>query len=254
MINFCMDFICLYITARICRAVPKAYRLTAASALGALYAVFACSLEGVAAVAGALASSVIICLCAMKTESAAILIKRTAAFFISSLLLGGISYFMYSAAGKATYYNGTFYADVDAFPLILTGIVSACFILICIRKERAKLTTRSAEIRIELNGKTAGFTSLIDSGLLLCDPISADPVILVKRESLYVLTGGSAPETLPGFRLIPSDRGLLSAFRPSAIYIKKEGEKLCETAAVIGIDTSGGSFAGMDSLVPASII
>ena len=254
MINFCMDLISLYVTARICRAVSKAYRLISASALGALYAVFAVGWDGVAAIAGALASSVLICLIAMKTDGALQLIRRTATFVTVSMLLGGISYCLYSVAGKQTYYNGTFYADVDAFPLILAGAASAVFILFYIRKTRTKITAISAEIKVELNGKSVCFTSLADSGLLLCDPISADPVILIKESALKKLTEKAPPETLPGFRLIPSERGLISAFRPPAVYVKAENSKWRQVTALIGRDTSDGSFSDMEALLPASLL
>ena len=89
---------------------------------------------------------------------------------------------------------------------------------------------------------------------MLCDPISADPVILVKKRSLDSLTVDAQPETLPGFRLIPSDRGLISAFRPQKICVKGENGKEREASALIGIDTAEGTFSGSDALVPASII
>ncbi len=128
------------------------------------------------------------------------------------------------------------------------------------KRMKQRLDSCIISLCITHRGAHRDYFALVDSGSFVSDPVSGDPVILMKAEAALLLLG---EETLERFRqgsgeTIPisvktaSGRCVLFAFRPNNIRVdtgfRKKRKK--NIRALIALDFSGGAFAGCPCLVP----
>ena len=115
----------------------------------------------------------------------------------------------------------------------------------------------------------ADLYALVDSGLLLREPISGDPVILLKAADaaplftpaeLSALSRGDGDAGLP-LLAIPvktaAGGSILFGFRPTVVGLHHKAFRRAyrETdRAVVALDFSEGAFAGCPCLVPLSMV
>ena len=90
-INFSMDFLSLYITARIMHIKLNSFRITLSAVIGALYSLLIISISTKAIVSGVLsiAFSFLMCFIAYGKFKIARYIKNTIVFYIVNFALGG---------------------------------------------------------------------------------------------------------------------------------------------------------------------
>ena len=101
-INFCMDFLALYLSAKIVNVKMSALRLLLSAGLGAAYAV-AClfiTLDSAVAVFVHIAMSVLMCLVAYRILSLPQFLKLFGIFITACLLLGGGIQGLYALTGS----------------------------------------------------------------------------------------------------------------------------------------------------------
>lgn len=128
------------------------------------------------------------------------------------------------------------------------------------KRMKQRLDSCIISLCITYRGVHHDYFALVDSGSFVSDPISGDPVILMKADAALLLLGeemlesirqGSA-ETVPISVKTASGRCVLFAFRPTDIcvgtgFAKKRKKNI---RALIALDFSGGAFAGCPCLVP----
>ena len=93
-------------------------------------------------------------------------------------------------------------------------------------------------------GTAGGVTALVDSGNLLCDPLSGDPVLILPRNTFRRLTHLPEDSTLlPGMRLLrartASGITLMIVLRPDGIFLLS-GRKATALRGLIGCALSDG--------------
>ena len=135
----------------------------------------------------------------------------------------------------------------------LLPIAAATAVMVAALLRRSPLPD-CASIRVTCLGNTMQLTALIDSGNLLCDPLTALPVIILSRSS--AIACGLDPEALPqGMRLIrarsASGTMLMPVFRPERVTLQAAGQWRA-VEAVVGVAREDG--CGFEALVPSSII
>ena len=99
-------------------------------------------------------------------------------------------------------------------------------------------------VRIRCGDCESAVTALVDSGNLLCDPLSGDPVFILPRNTFRRLTHLPEGSTLlPGMRLLrartASGITLMIVLRPDGIFLLS-GWKETALRGLIGCALSGG--------------
>ncbi|MBR0407749.1 MAG: sigma-E processing peptidase SpoIIGA [Clostridia bacterium] len=218
-INFWMDFLSLLLAACLRGARFHGPRAAAGALLGAVYAVFARQNNGLSMSIPVFLFSILL-LCWIS-------FGRNGVFFFpyvgaSMLLLGGFS-------------DALLRRGVSSAVIMLTaglGVFGLCRML--------RIRNLSAEsawvLRIRYREKQASLPVLRDSGNLLTDSFTGQPVIVVPESAVSpLLPDGVSTHDLatlpPGWRLLPvrtvSGSGLLMCFRPDSVELVRDRQ--CQT-------------------------
>ena len=258
LINFSIDFLCLFITSRVLNCGGKTYRLLLGGVIGGIYSFFPYifSMQGFFSFVMSIVAAILITLTAfgIKTQKSPFLICGT--FIISSALLGGLVTAVYNSFG--VYSNGT-YIEIDAISFCIICLLSAAatfsYGFIC----RKKIHIRSADIRIFINDKKIACRLLCDSGNLVTEPFSALPVIIVSSKSFPHPYNNPENKDFPlNIRAIPfvtsSGKGCFFGFRPDKIELVSLGKRSKIIDAYIGIDQENRNYSGYDGLMPTSLL
>ena len=274
-INFCMDFLSLYISGKLMHMKMSRLRLIIAATTGGIYGVVAVAyLSGIAEKAASLLLGIIVCMIAHYHKN----IKRFAAvfalFFGVSLFMGGAMTFIYSNLGKYKNYiqvGGAIYTVLDDIPLYVFAIIAVASVLlswIVGRIFSRKKHTAVCEAIVDFGGKRSEISCLVDSGNLLCDPISGTPVMFISEkekdiipkalhEALDGKTDGLDFDIIRKLRFIPASTvagsRVVVAAVPDTVYIKAGGTDYEAKKVYISVDRDGNDFGGYSGMVPLSL-
>ncbi len=257
-INFSMDFITLYLTARLTSGPPAGARAALAAVVGGIYgtAAVALGIDGIAGVLAAGVLSVGMVALAFGFGGAVTLLRRSAVFWGFAALLGGVMTAICSLGGDF----GAPGSPAGGTALLFVGSTLCLLIIRVFSRFSRRKTVR---VRIEFDGKQASFTALCDSGNLAADPLSARPVILADRSVIRTAVPELSPADIPDklsarIRMIPvkgiGGGGMLTGFIPDSVWVTAGGrEKRCD--AVIAVTDSGSTFfGGYPANLPASLL
>lgn len=239
--NLILDYLLLLASGRICSLPLRRLLIAAAAAFGALYSVAAVVWEG-----GFLSSALIkpavaagMVLIAYGKEPR--LLRTFVVFLAVSAAFGGAVWAASMMSGSPSTAS-TGVVTVSFKVLVLSFAVCYAVLTLVFRRvaKTAERQVMTAEIR--LNGKSAGFIAMRDTGNELYDPITSCPVMVTEACALKGVFPESALEAkdpvtmlenlsatgLARFRLIPYtsvgvEMGFLPAFRPDELFI--DGEK-----------------------------
>ncbi|HPE95380.1 MAG TPA: sigma-E processing peptidase SpoIIGA, partial [Bacillota bacterium] len=237
-INFCVDFVCLYLAGRLCAIPMKAWRLSIAALTGALYVLGSLffSFWGIHLVVG-----ILLCLIAFGGKLRR-LMKVYICFMLFAALLGGIFTAIYNICASS-------------FDYLIALLLAAAVSFIFVRSGKKEVTMKTASLRISDNDIELNLKAFVDNGNLLEDPLSGDAVILVKRSALPEQYDISSKK---GYRPIPANgvgSTLLFAFRPENIEVRTFFSRTyTPLRAVVALDESNGTYAGCEALIPGSIL
>lgn len=280
LINFSMDFLSLYLAAKLLHQPIRTIPMILASGIGAFYALLSLWLHtgNLAITFLNIAVSCAMVAVAFLPRRLGLFLKSAAVFYGISFLLGGCMTAVYNLC------NSFLFSDrVHAFGnvsnletelsfgwFVLLAAVSAVASLLLGRLFTRSATQRTAQITAALAGREVKLTLLCDSGNLLCDPISGTPVLICAFHAiepiLYYQLRAFFADPIPDriallrrdaarrVRVIPmkgvGESGMLFAFRPDRLSI---GETAID--ALIAVDTRRGTgeFGGTDGLLPAAL-
>lgn len=132
--------------------------------------------------------SIIIVYIAYKPKSVRQLVKQILIFYVTSFLFGGVAFAMIYVVKpqEILMKNGLF---LGTYPLktVFVGAIIASIILITafkIVKTKISKNDMYCDIEIYLNGKTVTTTAMVDTGNLLKDPLTGNPVMVVEASLL----------------------------------------------------------------------
>ena len=277
LINFSMDFLCLFLVARLMSRPFSLLRGAVASALGGLYAVATVfvAVTGLTEILIHLGVCLLMCLVtfAGKNESPASILILAAAFLLASLLLGGIMTAIFNLLNSASPPNDL--SESHQMPLWLfaaVAAVSSAAAWIGGRFLRTKSQTECADLEIRLGRRRTVLRAMCDSGNLLRDSVSGKPVIVADRRHAVNLlpadcqrisdwdTGAIAalpPSVASRIRIIPigtaGNQGSLLALRPDSIVIRTAGRS--RTAdALIGFTDIKNAPDGISAIIPPELV
>ena len=241
-------------------------RLIIASLIGAIYAVIAYMniLKIYSTMILKIVLSIIIVYIAFNPKNIKKLMKQILLFYLTSFVFGGAAFFLIYVVKPQNIImrNGVF---VGTYPLkiaMLGATVGFVVIVSAFKIIRSRLSKKSliCNVYIKLNKKEINTKALIDTGNLLKDPISNDPVIVVEHTLLYdiipkeildnveKILGGDLEnfsediksEYISKLKVIPfsslgKQNGMLLGMKADEINIESEEENVTKNNVIVGI-------------------
>lgn len=251
--NLCMNYIILFATGYLMKIKMKQLRLVASSLLGGIYAVIAYLeiLPIYSSFSMKIILSVLMVYIAFHSKGVKNLVKQLIIFYLTSFAFGGCAFALlyFIRPQDILMRNGVYVGTYPIKIALLGGIVGFIITYIAFKIVKTKLGRRDMiyEIKIKIDDKTLNLKAMLDTGNLLKDPISAMPVVVVEKESLYTILsselldnidkfiGGEESlieqieekEILTRFRMIPfssigKQNGLMLGFKADKVIIEKE--------------------------------
>ena len=196
LINFSMDFLCFYISARIISVRFSALRAVAASVLGGIYSGAALFVPANAVVSVSIDVLVcfFMCLIAFGGGKKVGIIFVTLVYFSVSMALGGFMTALFNLLNRMGFSSlasdSTEGDGISVWLFALLAAVSAVFTLLGGRSFRRRSAQKSAAVRIRLGKNEKTLSAMVDSGNLLREPISGRSCIAVEMDAL----GGIVPD------------------------------------------------------------
>lgn len=268
-VNFTMDTLALYLTAKLLHLPLRLWRLALGGALGALYSVASLFLPdgNLFATAATVLVPTLICLAAFGWQNGRAFGRQLTAFWVLSLLLGGVMTAVcygvgvwgekqISLGGKVEPLMG----DLPFWGLLVTALLIGAVVSLLLKWR--KPTARSVSVTVEEEARTT-LSALVDSGNLLTEPISGLPVIVVDRARAKTLLpselaflASDAPKSPSAsstrLRLIPcataSGETMLYGFVPKRLTVDGQPRNAC---IAVG-DLPKGS--AQDAILPAILL
>ena len=166
LINFSMDFVALFLTARLMHARAKAIPLAAASLIGAGYEALRLFISWSLplSVISDIACAVLMCVIALGASE---LLRTTLTFLCASIIIGGTMTALYSFAGMGDgLFSGSSAESTDTLlelpfgRFIPAAALSAAFALLLCRTLRSRLGRKKCICRITVNGSSAELSGL----------------------------------------------------------------------------------------------
>lgn len=276
LINFSMDFLCLFLCAKLL-SVPFFFgRALISAALGGLYAILALFLELTPLPSLLVDLSVCALLCAVaffrRGQARGTLIS-TPVFLAVSMLLGGVMTSLFYLLNRLELPLSDVEPDgLSAWGFAILAAISGLITYLSERFFRRRTAARRATITVSLLGRTVTLVGLCDSGNLLRDPLSGKSCIVVDADACRVLLppllceaakrGKTPPpelsrDLLARIRLIPTHtatgEALLIALRADEIQVCTD-KSPHEVDALIALSSLKGRADGASALLPCELL
>ncbi len=273
-----MDYLALYISARLMHVTVRPLRLALSAAIGALYALTAVIAEIYTVhILPQLSLYIlgIVCVYIMAVISFSQVPKEALkcglTFIAVSVGLGGVMTALYSTLARFTAVNNITVSESapESSPMIfiLVALISGAVSLIYGKISERTLKKRKINATVTLFGTDFNLTLLCDSGNMLKEPICGRPVVIVGGETVKdklpnelcavfntPLKAYELPmELARKIRLIPAagvmGSGIMLGLLPDRMTCGGR-----ELDAVVAIDNSNNKFGGCDGIIPTSLL
>lgn len=267
-INFSMDFISLWAAALLGCRPRRALRMSAAAAFGGVYGVMSIvfGVHGPLEYILAAGASMFMCLLSFgRCGGLRGVLKQSALVWGCGALLGGLMTAILSFGRGGTVYAGAARGSI----WVGAAAAAAVAVYITVRLITAKKGAGPLSLCIEYAGNRVRLHALCDSGNLLRDPISGDPVILLSAAVGKKLVGRETAGALLScdgeklskagirFRIIPikSSTGgsFCGAFRPDRVTVGSGRQAQGVQCLVALLDCTEVYFGGFPATAPASV-
>lgn len=251
-LNWFIDYLLLSLTARLLHQPTRRFRVVLGAALGG---VAACQILLIVPIAVSLLlhllGAALMIRIAFAWHGLKGYIRQVITLFCVSALLSGLVTALWYLTGSEMVLtrNGVIYCDIS--PLMLTALALVSYAVVRLYE---RLTRKRAPAALDYTVTVSDgcgvceCRALYDTGLHLREPFSGIPVILVSRETLMpylplpfgeALRGDKVVGTVcvtPRMRMIPyrtvSGNGLLPAFVPHSVTIRRNGEEARDITGV----------------------
>ncbi len=225
LINFLVNTQIMYLSLKLAGLKISFSRILLSGAVGAVYAVivFVFKKSNLDNFFVKLAVSELMVLIANKK----ITVKNN---IFCIMMMYVISFVCSGAVMAMTYINGTdVYTGVKYAYLICALIISAITVY-CFLHIKSRRTGRTFEkITIRLNGKDIKLCALVDTGNMLCEPISGAPVVIVEADELLeaITDLHSLRLRYIPYRALGNESDMLTGFVPDSFKVCGQEVKCC---------------------------
>ena len=284
LVNFSMDFLCFFVTARLLHRRFKVARSILAAAMGGVYsvAILFVSMNAILGLIADLGFCMLMCLCAygIKDKTFGDFMLHTTVYFGVSMGTGGCMTAMYSLLNRMDLPLGEVEKNPDGISVWLFGllaIISGCTALWGGKLFRSSADGDVYEIVIAYGGSSLTISGMVDTGNLLKDPISGKPIIIVEKKALLgIIDEGVLNKSLRGdaegivsqssshrVRIVPmntaSGRSVVCAFVPEKLIIRSKKHRKSKEADALFAPaelkfSSEKAAVGCSALIPLDIV
>ena len=269
LINFSMDYLCLFLVSKILFRKFSFLRAAASAVIGGIYSVamLFIPISGISAILSHLLCCVLMNITAFSRKEDGILraVSNTTIYILSSTLLGGIMTAAFNLLNQSGIDFDSEANDLPPWLLLSTGAVSVLIAIIGGRRLRSSACTRRIELTVDITGRPISLLAMCDSGNLLRDCVGGRPVIVVDKRHCKAILGvdvdlsdpcGLCDELARRVLLIPcstaSGSKTLTAFRPQKVCVNAGKGKSCVDAVVAFAALD--SAASCDALIPPELL
>ena len=290
-VNLAMDFLVLWICSRLLGLRTRIYRLILGAASGAGLCVFFLYM-GLGAAGNVLTLETVYLACvyisfsprSIKAAAAALLTTHLVSFGLGGICL---ALFMFFGGGTGL---GVVFPDLGAFSVWVLAAASALSYALLklfgpLFKRKVLNRPEMYETKVYADGREVTLTSMLDTGNLLCEPVSGEPVLIAEYARIRPVLPAGAETGLYGpdgeanldalltkgggffrnrLRLLPYEslgkkNGLLIGFRADKVEFKplaaESGPKTERKNVIVGLYNSSLSDDGLyDALLNAELI
>ena len=236
-LNFIINALLLYTTARITGEKIKRWRVILSAAVGAAYSVAVFINNSLATVWIKLLIATVMVAIAYDIRKIKRAVLMFLSFFAVSAALGGLAFAINYFTGGGDIHSGIIHMQMPFFNLMLAVAIGAVIVSAIFNRSATGVTKKEIVfVEVIYRMREARFHALVDTGNTLRDPMTNTPVIVVeyshinelfKRDEDKILRNCSAEEVilqLPAqFRLIPfktiDGSGFLPAFKPRYVLV-----------------------------------
>lgn len=264
--NLIMNYIILYATGLISKSEISYLKIFLASLIGAVYAImeYISKLSIYSNIFIKIILSVIIVFIAFYPRNLKKLGKQIILFYVTTFTFGGVAtYLIYVLKPQNIIIKNGMYVGTYILKVIFIGAILGTIILITAFKfAKSKITKKDmlCKVRIKLNGKEILLNTMVDTGNMLKEPLTGNPVVVVEKTSLYDLIpkeilnntesilGGDfekIPENIKNeyisrLKIIPfsslgKQNGMLMGIKPEELEVINEQTEEKKDNAIIGI-------------------
>ena len=188
LINFSMDFLCLFLSVKLLHMKQRKGRMLLAAALGGVYSVVALFIQTNAMIALGIDLCACVAMCAVCAAGKGVRFSRLlllcGTYFGISALMGGGMTALYHLLARMDLPFGDLPSDgISAWMFLLLAAAAALLAAFGGRLFSKQTAQQFCTVRIRIQDAVWEMRGLCDSGNLLCDPISGTPVIVADRET-----------------------------------------------------------------------
>ena len=265
--NLCMNYIILFATGYILKIKRRHLMIIISALLGGVYSIL--SYINILPIYSSLIMKVVLSLVmvyiAYRPKNVKLLAKQVLIFYLVSFVFGGCAFALlyFVKPQDILIKNGVF---IGTYPLkiaVLGGIVGFTIMVIAFKVVKYRLSKNElfCEIEIFLKEKDVKLKALLDTGNMLKDPITRNPVIVVEKDILYEIIpyeilnnieriiGGDIDNTfynesnveyISNFRVIPftslgKQNGMLLGFKADKVIVYDDSNEEKLENVIIGI-------------------
>ncbi len=260
--NICMNYIILYGTAIAYKIKPKKIRILFAASIGAAYAILSYiqALETYSSFLLKIFLSIAMVYIAYSPGNLKSLTKQLLTFYLVSFVFGGTAFAMlYFIRPQDILTREGVYLGMYPIKIVFLGaiigfvLIKAVFKIIKTKFTKNKLFCK---VTIKIKDKETKVNALIDTGNLLREPITGNPVVIVEKNYLDTIIPKTIIDNIDSiiegryndmpddylrkFRLVPfsslgKQNGMLLGLKPDAMEIDTEDEQIQVQNAIVGI-------------------
>lgn len=191
--NLIMNYIILYATGLISKNKIYYFRIFLASLIGAIYAVtqYVSKLYIYSNIIVKIILSIIIVFVAFNPQNIKKMCKQLVLFYLATFTFGGVAtYLIYVLKPQNIIIKNGMYIGTYVLKVIFIGAILGTVILnIGFKFAKNKITKKDmiCKIKIKLNKKEIILNAMVDTGNMLKEPITGNPVVVVEKTELYDL-------------------------------------------------------------------
>ncbi len=276
-VNFCMDFQCLFLTAKLLHRPFHVSRAAICAVGGAVYAVAALFMSTSGGVAFLLDLLVCFLMCVgsffEKKEKTVRVFLPFLVYFGVSFAVGGVMSGMATLLSRLDLPIAANGGDVSTGLFFLLAALGGALTFLWGRFCHRRAGEARAELLVGVGKRSVRLRAMVDSGNLLSDPVSAKPVVilsrtvldqlfeprlatLLKREDVSALTA-LPPHVARRVRILHASTvtgsRLLLAVSPDWAYLDT-GKGSVAVEILLAVAALHTGFDGCEALLPAELI
>lgn len=264
--NLVMNYIILYATGIIAKNKISYLRIFFASLIGTIYVIlqYLSKINIYSNLFIKMLLSIIIIYIAFNPRNIKNMCKQLVLFYLTTFTFGGVAtYLIYVLKPQNIIIKNGMYVGTYVLKVVFIGAILGTIILIIsfkFSKNRITKKDMLCKIKIRLNGKETILNTMVDTGNMLKEPITGNPVVVVEKVALYNLIpkeilnntesilGGDFEkipddiknEYIPRLKIIPfsslgKQNGMLIGIKPEKLEVINEQSNEEKKGAIIGI-------------------